>query len=275
MTREKLQNIMDDFSDNSPLNYADEDSGLAGLRFFQHPFFSLTRADSPRFKDLRRPDVVGEHHLMPEDWLSGAKTVISIFLPYDRAVVDANKKDPLEPAVEWVYTRIDGQRFLLALGDLISDTLKSDGYNAITPCTEERFIMRAGDDPAPGTEHIPKFSSNWSERHVGFAAGLGTFGISTNFISKYAGTAGRLLSIITDWETTPDPIEYDDFLEYCNSCGVCIRRCPANAFYADKHGKDHSICGQYIRKVSAKHTPRYGCGKCQSGLPCDYNTNPR
>ena len=300
MTREKLQKIIDDFSDNSPLNYvgakgdetdihannyardnltfrgvtadmlgADEDSGLIGMRFFQRPIFSVTRADDPKFAELKKPEAVGEHHCMPNDWLPEAKTVISFFLPYERATVESNKADPIEPSTEWLYTRVDGQKFVLALGSIVKDALLADGFNAVAPYTDERFAMRVSVEPTPGTEHIPPFSTNWSERHVGYASGLGTFGMSTNFISRI-GCAGRLISVVTDWEIEPDEPDYDDWLGYCNRCGVCIRRCPANAHYSDRHGKNHQICGNFIRDTCEKYMPRYGCGKCQSGLPCDY-----
>ena len=296
MTREKLQELVNDFSDNSPLNYLsantqedDEKNNYAknnlnnnsemfkqedfgeynGMRFFEKPIFSVTKADDPGFAEIKKANVVGEHHLLPKDWLSEAKSVISVFLPYNRSTVEANKKDDALPTPEWLYTRVDGQRFLLALGSMIKDALIAEGNKAITPYTEDKFIMQVSTNPAPGTENVPPFSSNWSERHIGVVTGLGTFGLSTNFISK-AGCAGRLISIVTDWDIAPDEKDYEDWLGYCNRCGACIRRCPANAHYKDKHGKDHAVCGAYIGKVSAPYRPRYGCGKCQSGIPCEY-----
>ncbi|MCL1834613.1 MAG: epoxyqueuosine reductase [Oscillospiraceae bacterium] len=297
MTREKLQKLIDDFCDNSPTNYLGRDSGADadannyaknnlqratgeapvkedfgkydGMKFFGHSVFSVCRADAPGFMDLKRPEVVGKHHFVPADWMPEARSVISFFLPYSRSTVEANKEDPNEPAMEWLYTRVDGQKYLLALGAMIRDALIEDGHKAVTPYTEDRFIMQVGPNPAPGTEHVPQYSSNWSERHVGMVSGLGTFGLSTNFISR-VGCAGRLVSVVTDWDVEPDVPDYDDWLGYCNRCGACVRRCPAQAHFPDRPGKDHSICGGYIGKTCAKYTPRYGCGKCQSGIPCEY-----
>ena len=307
MTREKLQSLINDFSDNSPLNFVPrpddaaakmdnisnnyaknnlfrpeaeaemlasiEKDGVAGMRFYQHPIFSIARADNPWFAEIKRPEAVGGHHLMPEDWLPEAKSVISFFLPFERATVEANKRDPLYPAIEWLYTRVDGQRFLLELGAQVRAALEADGYRAIAPYTEDRFIMRVGKGEVAGAGDVPPYSSNWSERHVGVAAGLGTFGLSTNFISR-AGCAGRLISIVTDWEIDPDVPDYSDWLGYCNRCGACIRRCPAGAHYEGRQGKDHGKCGALIGKVCADFTPRYGCGKCQSGIPCEYKPMP-
>ena len=304
MTREKLQKIADDFSDNSPYNFlgmedvsntssgdadlnnytknnlknrgaspemllTDDFGSYKGMRFFERPVFSITRADDPGFMVIKQPEAVGKHHLLPTDWLPSAKSVISFFLPYNRNTVEANKIDPVEPAAEWLYTRVDGQKYLLALGALIRDALQADGYKAVTPYTEDSYIMRVSLDPIAGAEHVPPYSTNWSERHVGVVTGLGTFGLSTNFISK-AGCAGRLISVVTDWDAEPDTRDYDDWLGYCNRCGACIRRCPPKAHYEGRQGKDHGVCGGFIRKTCEKYTPRYGCGKCQSGLPCDY-----
>ena len=304
MTREKLQEIINEFSDNSSLNYLSANSGAntsaedanvnnyaknnlqnkganpemfkqenfgihEGMRFFGRPIFSIASADNPGFLDIKRPEVVGEHHFLPHDWMSDAKSVISVFLPYSRSTVDANKTDDAVPAIEWLYTRVDGQRFLLALGAMIRDVLIADGCKAVTPYTEDKFIMQVSTSPAPGTEHVPPYSTNWSERHVGYVTGLGTFGLSTNFISK-AGCAGRLISIVTDWDVEPDERDYDDWLGYCNRCGSCILRCQAKAHYSDKPLKDHARCSAYMGKVCQPFQPRYGCGKCQSGIPCEY-----
>ena len=301
MTREKLQSIADEFSDNSLLNYfgrqdeagetlednnyaknnifnrgtkleqiyENDVGGLLGMRFYQRPIFSIGRADNPDFEKIKQPEVVGSHHLMPEDWLPGAKSVISFFLPFERAMVELNKVSLDEPALEWVCTRVDGQRFLLSLGAKIRDALIAEGYKAIAPYTEDKYIMHVNENIAPGTEHVPGYSTNWSERHVGVVTGLGTFGLSTNFISR-VGSAGRLISIITDWETTADVPDYTDWLGYCNRCGACIRKCPGQAHFKDRHGKDHGKCGAFIRKACEKFAPRYGCGKCQSGIPCEY-----
>lgn len=292
---------MNEFSDSSPLNYvikkgaaaedpdyinyaknnldfrgmtldmlgADEDSGLIGMRFYQHPIFAIARADDPLFLDIKKTEAVGGHHLMPDDWLPGAKSVISVFLPFERNIVEANKKDPVVAAVEWVYTRVDGQRFLLEIGVKVRDALIAEGHRAVAPYTEDKYIMQTRRILPPGTEHVPAYSTNWSERHVAVVTGLGTFGMSTNFISK-AGCAGRLISIVTDWDTEPDERDYEDWLGYCNRCGACIRRCQAKAHYPDRHGKDIDKCASFMKNAFEIHTPRYGCGKCQSGLPCDY-----
>ena len=303
MNREYMQKLADDFCDNSDTNYmsvkgedterlesrpqaaaykkhnlyaqsgqttgfdqlgADKGSEYVGMRFYKRPVFSIGSADDPGFNELRIPNVVGPHHKLPSEWLPGAKTVICFFLPFEERIVESNKKDPEIPSLEWVMTRVDGQQHILALGGYIRDKLIEEGYQAVTPQLDDAFVMHPGPQFEDG---IPGYSSNWSERHVGYVTGLGTFGLSTNFISK-AGCAGRLISIVTNWDITPDEKDYKDRLGYCNQCRACIKKCYGNAY--TEEGKDHALCGKQIGKVCADLRPRYGCGKCQSGIPCEY-----
>ena len=46
------------------------------------------------------------------------------------------------------------------------------------------------------TDKVGDYASNWSERHVAYVCGLGTFGCQGLITSK--GLAGRFGSIITD-----------------------------------------------------------------------------
>ena len=234
-----------------------------GMRFFLPPILSIGSALDDRFQTLREPEVIGPHHLMPEDWLPGAKSIISMFLPFTDRVIESNCRDPQEPSMEWLFTRVDGQQHLLAMGALVRDALIRAGYRATVPYADDRFIMRT--HPRQTDLPVPPFSSNWSERHVGYITGLGTFGRMTNFISKM-GACGRLVSVVTDWETDPDEKDYDGRYDYCSECGACYRACPAGAL--SENGKDISKCSAYLGVLGKKYAPRYGCGKCQSGLPC-------
>ena len=110
------------------------------------------------------------------------------------------------------------------------------------------------------------YSSNWSERHAAYVCGLGTFSLTRAIITQ-KGTAGRLGSIITDLELEPDPRPYTGLYDYCTRCGACIRRCPVQAISLEG-GKLQDPCNQRSAMLRERYAPRYGCGKCQTGIPC-------
>jgi len=249
-------------SDGTVLN-VDKDERYVGMRFYEPPLLAIGSASDPAFQALKQRQVVGPHHMLPSDWLPGAKSVISLFLPFTERVIESNTVDPVQPSWEWLFTRVDGQQHLLATAALVRDALLAESLQAVVPQIDDRYFMRA----SPGQTEIPvpTFSSNWSERHVAFITGIGTFGRSTNIISK-RGACGRLVSVITDWETEPDQKDYEGMYDYCSDCGACHDACPGRAYSDD--GKDIRLCSAFLQENCAKYAPRYGCGKCQSGLPC-------
>ena len=73
--------------------------------------------------------------------------------------------------------------------------LQGQGYLAVAPVISEAFVIHwEGVDQAP--------RSTWSERHVAYAAGLGTFGLSRGLITA-RGIAMRCGSVVTDLPATP------------------------------------------------------------------------
>lgn len=229
-----------------------------GMRIYDAPLVGFAAADDPLFFEFQKPGIVGERHLLPTDWLPGAKTVASVFLPFTEEVRRSNRALGL-PSEEWASARIDGEafgndarRFLIAL-------LKEMGADAVAPGLDPRFS-------------VVNRVSNWSERHVAYAAGLGTFSLSRTLITK-KGAAGRLLSVVTTLCLSPTKREYDTYYAYCSylargKCGACIRRCPPGAITTQ--GKDHAICSYYLdNTVKPLFAPRYGCAKCGVGTPCE------
>ncbi len=268
MDFDRLIGSAKDFSEKSSLNHvAEEDAlreDLAGMRIYEEPLFGVAAADSPMFMQFRSPDVVHPEALLPTDWLDGAKSVLSFFLPFTEAVKRSNAKDRDKASDEWLHARIEGQVMLEALGKYLCDLLEKDGYAAVFPTTDERFRI------------IAPNISNWSERHVAYACGLGTFGLSRGLITK-KGMAGRFGSIITTADLPATVHEYSDPFEYCTMCGKCQKNCPVNAIDKSKgvaDGKDQSLCNPYVyASYLPPHGPnnrvRYGCGKCQVNVPCE------
>ena len=259
MDRERIIKMATDFVENSHDNIISKETAIServvGLKIYDTPIFAFGDADSEDFK-LLKSSVIGEHFLLPKEWLPEAKTVISFFLPFTEAVKRGNTRDMLWPSEEWLHGRIEGQSFLNKLCQYIQDELISHGYKSIVPALDERFWSSN-----------ETFSSNWSERHVAFVCGLGTFGLSKGLITK-KGVAGRFGSIITELALPYDKREYCDIYEYCTMCGNCATNCPVNAISLEE-GKDHQRCFEFLQKTGERFKPRYGCGKCQVGVPCE------
>jgi len=209
--------------------------------------------------------------MLPKEWLPQSKTVISFFLPYTESVKNSNSKDKIWPSESWLHGRIEGQMLLNKLCLYLNAELMNSGYMSIVPSIDKKFWSKTGykNDYIKSDKHknLPLFTSNWSERHVAFVCGLGTFGLSKGLITK-KGIAGRFGSIVTNLYVKPDNRGYESIYEYCSMCGACVKQCPVNAISIE-NGKDHKICSEFLNITAEKYKPRYGCGKCQINVPCE------
>jgi epoxyqueuosine reductase QueG len=240
------------FVAESPLNKVED---LGWISIYDEPLFGFASAGDPLFTKLKEPAVIGPQHLLPQEWLPGAMTVISYFLPFSDQVRRTNRIAGL-PSKEWLYARIEGEVFNNALRQRLVDQSIEAGGQAVNPIFDSRFT-------------IVDRRSNWSERHAAFIAGLGTFGLSKSLLTE-KGCAGRYGSIITTLEFPARERPYQDIYQYCTFCGECIPRCPSGAIKAA--GKDTFVCSEYIdNEVKPKFASRYGCGKCQTAVPCEYS----
>jgi epoxyqueuosine reductase len=251
-------------------NYITEEVAISqnvvGMKIYEDPIFGFASAEDECFQHLKEPSVIGEHFMTPKQWLSHSKTVISFFLPFSDEVKQSNTKDLVWPSEEWLHGRIEGQALLNQLSLHIKSDLIRSGYESIIPAMDQRLWIKSAlnkGSPNPGVS----FTSNWSERHIAFVCGLGTFGLSKGLITS-KGICGRFGSIITDLYLQPDEREYTDIYEYCSQCGECASKCPVNAISIE-NGKDHIICHEYCDETALKYKPRYGCGKCQTGVVCE------
>jgi len=276
MDKQQIIKMATSFVETSEYNFISEEVALSedviGLKMYEAPIIGFAAADDEYFTMLKQPQAIGRHFMLPQEWLPQAKTVISMFLPFTDAVKRSNREDDRWPSKEWLHARVEGQAFINKLCLFVSSELTKAGYKSLVPSLDERFWSKAEsnereNDPIEARKQAPSFTSNWSERHVAFVCGLGTFGLSKGIITR-RGTAGRLASIITDLYVEHDRRPYEDIYEYCTKCGACARNCPAKAISLEK-GKNHEICSQYLNRVKDKFRPRYGCGKCQVKVPCE------
>ena len=222
---------------------------------------------------MKKEGVIHPEYLAPPEWLSCAKTVISFFLPFTAEVRKSNRNRtdasyepdiPQRCSAEWLHARIEGQIFLDKITNYIQSILENESFETVCPTTSGKLRM------------ITPYISTWSERHAAYTAGLGTFGLSKGLITK-KGMAGRFGSVITNAEFDADIRPYSKPFEYCTMCGACMMKCSAGAIDKAKGcaiGKDQLICAPYVSGSKLPpHGPnrqvRYGCGKCQCGVPCE------
>ena len=158
---------------------------------YREPLVGFARADDPRFRYLR--EAVSPVHLMPEDMVPGARTVLSFFLPFARWVVEANARDRKAVAIEWMQAYIETNALIGRISRQIVDALA------------ERGIAAAAE---PATHNFDEVSlqSRWSHKSVAVIAGLGSFGLHQMVITD-AGCAGRFGSMVLDAEIPVEPVE--------------------------------------------------------------------
>ena len=271
ITIESITAALSEAVRSSEHNYVSESMALTpedvGKRLYDDPIIAIGSAVDPMWEEMKAPQAVGTLFRTPKEWLPQGRCVVSYFAPFSDFVVEGNKKDRIEVGNGWLYARVEGQAFLTEINHFLEQWFESQGVKALSPYASEEFkyIFEAGscDDIA---DKSLSFTSNWSERHVAFICGLGTFGLSKGLITR-RGVAGRFGSVIVDapLEVTPRP--YTEIYEYCTMCGACMR-CPGEAITLAE-GKSHTLCSAYVNTMRVKYAPRFGCGKCQVNVPCE------
>ena len=222
---------------------------------------------------------VGPFHMTPEEIFSktapaaGAAadqlTVISWILPQTEDSKADNRRETLYPSERWTRARMFGEEVNVKLRKHVVASLTAAGFKALAP--QLLPFWERQESPRYG------LASTWSERHAAYACGLGTFGLSDGLITP-KGQAMRCGSVIADIPASPTPRPYRHHHEYClffaeGTCGTCIQRCPAKAI--SKAGHDKTKCRKYLSSVvtgyvkSHYNIDGYGCGLCQTGVPCE------
>ena len=241
--------------------------GAGRTVIYEEPLIGFAAASDSLFEKYRDKKAIGVEFMGPREWLPGAETVISLFLPFTEAVRESNRKDPSDPSTEWLYARIEGQDFIGKFMAALKSCLEGKGMTACVPSSDERFDRKI-EMTLNGLKPDFHADSRWSERHAAYACGLGTFGLSKGLITE-KGMAGRFASIIISEKLEPAERPYTGIYDYCINCGACVRRCPVNAISLSR-GKNNLTCHLHVQKMGRKYSPRYGCGKCQVAVPCEH-----
>ena len=120
-----------------------------GMPIYDAPLMAIAAADDPMFDKLKEPGVIGPDHLVPQDFLAGARSVISYFLPFTKEIRQSNQSPGL-PSEEWVSARIDGEAFNNEVRrHLVALVEELDGQG-VAPTLEPLF-------------QVHEVASNWSK----------------------------------------------------------------------------------------------------------------
>lgn len=272
-----VEQEINNFTCTSELNLMPQDKKFY---MFDPPQIRFADGDDPLFIAYKK--IIGPVHFTPREALAKAYnknpeemleklSVISWILPIAEKTRQSNRQETSLPSRFWVYTRWHGEQFNDALRQHMTEFITGMGYLAAAPVIQPYFERLSNEKGQ---------FSNWSERHIAYAAGHGTFSLSDGFITE-RGIAHRCGSVVTNLKipasrrTAKGP--YSNCLFFVNaSCKACISRCPAGAI--SEKGHDKIKCLDYSGKGISHLRSEYnvgitGCGLCQVKVPCE-SKNP-
>jgi epoxyqueuosine reductase len=260
---------------------------------FDEPLVGFADGDDPIFLKYKEERIIGAFHYTPREILEkhlahnnggGERkpehvSVISYALPFTNKTRLSLHAETQVASVRWNHSRWLGQSLINELSLHLVSLLEKLGYQAIAP--EQSTFYKV-------TELPDRPVSNWSQRHIAYAAGLGTFSLNDGFITS-RGIALRCGSIVCDAEIKASPRVYDSHLANClfyrgNSCHRCMERCPAGAI--SEKGHDKQKCRNFLendqrkllKELGRENEPymgKYvGCGLCQTKVPCEAGIPP-
>jgi len=226
---------------------------------WREPIVSFANTNDGMFIELK--EIVSPTHLLPKDILEGAETVIAYFLPFDKSVINSNINGKYS-SKEWAKAYIETNELIYNLNKFIKEKLEELNYKASN---------------IPATHNFDEYSliSDWSHRHVGYIAGLGTFGLNNMLITE-KGCCGRVGSIVTNLKIESTKRNDIENCLYKNKgiCKTCVNRCVNNALEVDSFDRDR--CYEMLLDNDKAHSDlgfADVCGKCCVDLPCSYR-NP-
>lgn len=235
---------------------------------YREPVVGFADANDSLFQKLK--EVTIPSHYLPQDLLKDTSTVISIFLPFIESIVKSNQDKEITSR-EWALAYTETNELLDKLTYDLADELKKLGYSALGIKTTHHLVHAKKESYS-----YDELFSNWSQKHVGYISGIGTFGLN-NLIITARGCAGRIGSLLTSAkiEPTKRPIIEGCLVKRGLWCYKCVERCPVHVI--SKDGKfDRVGCMNYLIKMRKYQENFYRlkegtqtCGKCNSTIPCD------
>ena len=271
-----VREIIETFVMSSPKNVLGGPFGKEPA--WDEPMVGFCSGDDPVFETFR--EAVGEDHWTPLEIFTRAfpksevkaedLSVISWILPQTARTKEDHRKEKEYPSERWVRSRLLGEEFNDLVRRELVQALSEKGFETIAPVLAGEWCRVDSD------KYV--YSSKWSERHLAYACGLGTFGLCDGLITPL-GKAVRFGSVVVRMSLPGSARSCETYYDNCpflkeGKCGACIARCPAGAI--SEKGHDKRRCREYIRQVVAPYVKEKwglegssGCGMCQVGIPCE------
>jgi ferredoxin len=190
---------------------------------------------------------------LPRRWVFQDKAVM-----YDNAIVLAMEMDAeginSAPSQACMKTVMETYRDLGRINNQLANFLRAHGYGA-----------HAG-HPLNGLALYPPLAQ---------LAGLGWMGLNGLIITPEHGPRVRLGAVFTSIQNLPEPEPnpHSWIAEFCQSCRICIQKCPPGALFGEpvnhQDGRvtyvDNSLCFPYFNEY-------HGCSVCVK--VCPFNKQP-
>lgn len=228
-----------------------EEKGLPNL--WRTPLVGYADANDPYIQRL--PELVADVHKLPQDFMKNPKVVISYFIPFTKELERTNVGiEDHSASEEWADAYKATNAMMASLNEYLVEKIQELGGRAAV--TEGVGML------------YDILKSNWSQRHIAYAAGLGTFGINNMLITK-EGCCGRYNSIVADIpvQQKERPTEENCLYKSKEICKKCVKNCFSGALTTE--GFDRRKCFETCEKNMAV----YGvdvCGKCVTDIPCAF-----
>jgi len=279
-----IERAIKNYIKTTPLNHL---TAFNNAPIVGDPIVGFADGDDPIFQELK--SIIGEFHLTPREimekyiaakrWrFGGPKSlekigVASWALPLTHETCLEERRAPFGGSPRYNHSRWIGVRLYRCLEQHIASLLEILHCHAVVPTQSEFFKI---EQMSGGW-----MAANWSERHIAYACGLGTFGLNGLMITE-RGCAVYLSSVVCNCELTPTP-RPASHVENCpfytdGSCALCIKRCPGSAI--DATGRSNIACLKNLRDQQAEQIislgldkglvgPAPACGCCSTGVPCE------
>ena len=252
---------------------------------FDEPIVAFADGSDSIFEDYKT--IIGDFHLTPREvlemhvkvkgWKYGVKdnmenvSVISYALPIPYKTRLSEQQTSYGGSRRYNHNRWLGGTFISSPAQYVASLLEVMGHNAVVPSRSfGKQIDMSG-----------WFAANWSDRHIAYACGLGTFGLNGLIITP-KGNAVYLGNVVCDVALTPTPRNEShtgNCLFYQGiPCQRCLERCASGAI--SEQGRDNSTCRKYLTRDQHTTLRELGldngfvgrapaCGLCSTKVPCE------